>query len=159
MLGKLGGRYVATSKEEATRVVAFRLLPAPEAAWSSTLHKIACCGGGKGRVLRQNLHHFKWEDLAKNPGGTTWAPTAGGVMKDPDLSKAALIAAGQTLQEVRQQVLQNFNFVFEHFGFFGWKAVHMDPTIEWSLLMSGRTVEPRTVIKPSIDKTWTATCS
>lgn len=40
-------------------------------------------------------------------------------MKDPDLSRAALIAAGQTLQEVRQQVLQNFNFIFEHFGFFG----------------------------------------
>lgn len=74
-------------------------------------------------------------------------------MKDPDLSRAALIAAGQTLQEVRQQVLQNFNFVFEHFGFFGRKAVHTDPTIKRSLLISGRTVEPRTVIKPSIDKT------
>lgn len=49
-------------------------------------------------------------------------------MKDPYLSKAALITAGQILQEIRQQVLQNFN-LFEHFDFFGWKAVYRNTTI------------------------------
>lgn len=38
-----------------------------------------------------------------------WAPTAGEVLKDPDLSKAALIAAEQILQEACQQLLQNFD--------------------------------------------------
>lgn len=65
--------------------------------------------GRKGRVLRKKSSPFQMGDLAKNPSGTMRAPTAGGVMKDPDLSKAALITAEQILQEACQQVLQNFN--------------------------------------------------
>lgn len=52
-------------------------------------------------------------DLAKNPGGTMWAPTAGGVMKDPDLTKAASITPERILQEACQQVLQNFNSLLD----------------------------------------------
>lgn len=65
------------------------------------------------------MRHF-----AKKTGETIWAPLQGpgggkaagrgrrwegGVMKNPNLSKATLITAGQILQEIRQQVLQNSN--------------------------------------------------
>lgn len=83
-LSKLRGRCVATSKDEATRVADIHLLPAPGVARSSSLHKIPCCGEER-ESFETKSSPFQMTDLAKNPGGTMWAPTAGGVMRNPDL--------------------------------------------------------------------------
>lgn len=71
-------------------------------------------------------------------------------MRDPDLSKAALITAEQILQEVCQQVLQKFNSFLNI-------LISLDERqcigILLLCLVSGTNVEPRNGIKPNIGKT------
>lgn len=77
-------------------------------------------------------------------------PHSLGVMKDPYLSKAALITAGQILQDICQQVLQNFNLLLNTLiSLDERQCLEIRLFIKHRSLISDRTVEPRIGIKPS----------